>query len=341
MRVAINGFGRIGRPSFKVLLEKEGAEVVAINDLGEIESLAYLLKYDTAYGVYNREVRTKILPEEEYNLLLVDGKEIKVYSQPEPEKLPWAELGVDVVLECTGFFKERSKAEKHLKAGARKVIISAPTKDETIKTIVRGVNEDSISEDDNILSNASCTTNCIAPVMKVLEDAFGVEKSLMSTIHSYTSTQNLVDGASKKDLRRGRAAAQNVVPSTTGAAIATTKTLPALTGLFDGMAYRVPTLVGSISEVVALLKKEVTAEEVNDVLKEASKGKLKGILAVTAEALVTRDIVGNPHSAIVQEELTKVVAGNLVKVVAWYDNEWGYSNRLVELAEYVGRKFKA
>ena len=339
MKVAINGFGRIGRPSFKVLLEKEGVEVVAINDLGEIESLAYLLKYDTAYGVYSREIATKDLPDKEYNLLLVDDREIKVYSQPAPEKLPWAELGVDVVLECTGFFKERAKAEKHLQAGARKVVISAPTKDETIKTVVRGVNEKEISENDNILSNASCTTNCIAPVMKVLEDVFGVEKSLMSTIHSYTSTQNLVDGASKKDLRRGRAAAQNVVPSTTGAAIATTKTLPALTGLFDGMAYRVPTLVGSISEVVALLKKEATAEEINDALREASQRELSGILAVTSEALVTHDIVGNPHSAIVQEDLTKVVAGNLVKVVAWYDNEWGYSNRLVELAEYIGKNF--
>ena len=337
MKLAINGFGRIGRPSLKIALEKEGVEVVAINDLGDINTLAYLLKYDTAYGVYNKEVSVQELPEEEYNLLIVDGQEIIVYANREPEKLPWEELGIDVVLECTGFFRDREGASGHLKAGAKKVVISAPTKDETIKTIVQGVNDNIITPEDDILSNASCTTNCIAPVMKVLEDAFGVEKSLMSTIHSYTSTQNLVDGASQKDPRRGRAAAQNVVPASTGAAIATTKTLPELENKFDGMAFRIPTLVGSISDIVAVLKKEVTVEEVNQACQIASQENLQNILEVTDKPLVTHDIIGNPHSAIMQSELTKVIAGNLVKVVAWYDNEWGYSNRLVELGMLVGR----
>ena len=337
MKLAINGFGRIGRPSLKIALEKEGVEVIAINDLGDINTLAYLLKYDTAYGVYNKEVSVKELPEEEYNLLIIDGQEIKVYANREPEKLPWGELGVDVVLECTGFFRDSEGAGGHLKAGAKKVVISAPTKDEAIKTVVLGVNDNTITAENNIISNASCTTNCIAPVMKVLNDSFGVEKSLMSTIHSYTSTQNLVDGASKKDPRRGRAAAQNVVPASTGAAIATTKTLPELEGKFDGMAFRVPTLVGSISDVVAILKKDVTIEEVNQACRKFSQTDLQGILEVTDEPLVTHDIIGNPHSSIVQSDLTKVVDGNLVKVVAWYDNEWGYSNRLVELGMLVGR----
>jgi glyceraldehyde 3-phosphate dehydrogenase len=218
------------------------------------------------------------------------------------------------------------------------VIISAPTKDEQIKTIVLGVNHNEITAEDQILSNASCTTNCIAPIMKVLEDNFGVEKSLMSTIHSYTSTQNLVDGDSKKDLRRGRAAAQNTIPASTGAAIATTKTLPQLIDKFDGMAFRVPTVVGSISDVVAVVKREVTVGGINDALTKSAQENLKGILSVTDEPLVTHDIIGNPHSVIVQTELTKVIGGNLVKVVGWYDNEWGYSNRLVELAEFVGKK---
>lgn len=336
-KIAINGFGRIGRPSLKIILEKPELEIAAINDLGEINSLAYLLKYDTAYGVYNKEVSVKELPEEEYNLLIVDGKEIKVYANKEPEKLPWADLEVDVVLECTGFFKDTESAGGHLRAGAKKVVISAPTKDEKIKTIVLGVNHNEITVEDHIFSNASCTTNCIAPIMKVLEDNFGVEKSLMSTIHSYTSTQNLVDGASRKDLRRGRAAAQNIIPASTGAAIATTKALPQLENKFDGMAFRVPTVVGSISDVVAVLKREVTVDEVNEALTKMASEELKGILEVTAEPLVTHDIIGNPHSSIVQTELTKVTGGNLVKVVAWYDNEWGYSNRLVEMAEYVGK----
>ncbi len=334
-KVAINGFGRIGRPSLKIILEKPDLEIVAINDLGEINSLAYLLKYDTAYGVYNKNIEVKEFPAEEYNLLVVGDKEIKVYAEKEPEKLPWGELGVDVVLECTGFFRDRVGAEGHLRAGAKKVVISAPTKDETIKTVVLGVNHQEIVPEDTILSNASCTTNCIAPVMKVLEDNFGIEKSLMSTIHSYTSTQNLVDGASKKDLRRGRAAAQNIIPASTGAAIATGKVIPDLMDKFDGMAFRVPTLVGSVVDIVAILKKDVTVEDVNRAIVEAGEGDLEGIIEPTKTPLVSHDIVGNPHSSIVQLELTKVISNNLIKVVAWYDNEWGYSNRLVELAEYI------
>jgi glyceraldehyde 3-phosphate dehydrogenase len=336
-KIAINGFGRIGRPSLKIILEKPGMEIVAINDLGDINSLAYLLKYDTAYGVYNKTVEVEELPEEKYNFLIIDGQKIKVYANKEPEKLPWGELEVDVVLECTGFFKDTKSAGGHLRAGAKKVVISAPTKDEKIKTIVLGVNHNKITAEDEIFSNASCTTNCIAPIMKVLEDSFGVEKSLMSTIHSYTSTQNLVDGASRGDLRRGRAAAQNTIPASTGAAIATTKALPQLKGKFDGMAFRVPTVVGSISDVVAVVKRDVTIEEINEALTKMAQEELKGILEVTAEPLVTHDIIGNPHSSIVQTELTKVIGGNLVKVVGWYDNEWGYSNRLVELAEFVGK----
>jgi glyceraldehyde 3-phosphate dehydrogenase len=271
----------------------------------------------------------------EYNLLKIDDATIKVYANREPEKLPWKKLEVDVVLECTGFFKDRESAGGHLRAGAKKVVISAPVKDESIKMIVLGVDEKTITTEDDILSNASCTTNCIAPVMKVLDENFGVEKSLMSTIHSYTSTQNLVDG-SHKDFRRGRAAAQNIVPTSTGAAIATTKTLPQLKDKFDGMAFRVPTLDGSLTDVVALLKDDVTESEVNEVLTRSASSEMQGIIQTTAEPLVLRDIIGNPHSSIVQTDLTKVIGGNLVKVIVWYDNEWGYSNRLVELAELVG-----
>ncbi|MDA3814862.1 MAG: type I glyceraldehyde-3-phosphate dehydrogenase [Patescibacteria group bacterium] len=332
MKVAINGFGRIGRPVTKIALENPELEVVAVNDLVDIDNLAYLLKYDTAYGVYQHDVEVKD------GNLIVAGKEIKVFSEKDPANLPWEELGVDIVFECTGFFKDEESAGAHLKAGAKKVVISAPTKDEKVKTVVMGCNEDEISEENRILSMASCTTNCIAPIMKVLEEKFGIEKSLMSTIHSYTSTQSLVDGPGKKDLRRGRAAAQNIVPSTTGAAIATAKTLPSLEGKFDGMAFRVPSLTGSISDVVAVLKKDVTEEEINKAFEEASMGDLKGIIQTTSEALVSSDIVKSIYSSIIQTDLTKVVDGNMVKVVGWYDNEWGYSNRLIDTAVFL-KKF--
>ncbi len=330
-KIAINGFGRIGRPSFKIALENPELEIVAINDLGELENLAYLLKYDSVFGVYSNSVKIKD------NNLVVRGQEIKVFSEKEPEKLPWKELGVEVVLECTGVFTDFEGAEKHLKAGAKKVLISAPTKDDKIKTIVIGCNEKEITPQDNILSMASCTTNCIAPMIKVLEDNFGVEKSLMSTVHSYTSTQSLVDGPATKDFRRGRAAAENIAPSTTGAAIAATKALPSLENRFDGLAFRIPTPAGSISDVVVLLKKNSTVEEINLAFKKAEENELKGILRTTEEQLVSSDIVGDPSSCIIQLDLTKVIGGNLVKVVGWYDNEWGYSNRLVELAEIVGK----
>ncbi len=326
MKVAINGFGRIGRPVTKIGLENPNIEVVAINDLGSVESLAYLLKYDTSYGVYPKDVQIKD------GNLIVNGKEIKIFSEMDPKKLPWKKMGVEVVFECTGVFKDRAGASAHLEAGAKQVLISSPTKDESLKTIVLGVNDKDIMDGDEILSMASCTTNCIAPIMKVLEDKFGIEKSLMTTIHSYTATQALIDGPSKKDHREGRSAALNIIPSTTGAAKATSKTIPALEGIFDGMAFRVPTAVGSVSDVVALLKKNVTAEEVNEALEDAAKGAMNGIMFVTDEPLVSHDIVGSSYSTIVQKELTNVVGGNLVKVVAWYDNEWGYSTRLVDLA---------
>jgi len=325
MKIAINGFGRIGRSAFKIALEK-GLELVAINDLGELENLAYLLRYDSAYGKYDKKVEIR------ENKFLIDGREILVLAEKDPANLPWKELEVDVVLECTGIFTDRESCQKHLKAGAKKVIISAPTKDETVKTVVIGCNEKEITKADDILSMASCTTNCVAPMIKVIEENFGVEKSMMSTIHSYTATQMLVDGpGGKKDLRRGRAAAQNVVPSTTGAAVAATLTLPTLKGKFDGMAFRVPTITGSISDIVVLTKKETTVEEINKALKLAAENELAGIMEVTDEPLVSKDIIGNSHSCIVQLDLTNVVGKNLVKIVGWYDNEWGYANRLVDL----------
>jgi glyceraldehyde 3-phosphate dehydrogenase len=326
MKIAINGFGRIGRPVFKIAMDHPEVEVVAINDLTDLDNLAYLLKYDTVYGVYEHNVEIKD------NNLLVSGKEIKCFKEKDPKNLPWEDLGVDLVIESTGIFKDRESAGAHLEAGAGKVLISAPTKDQNIKTIVYGVNEEELAKEDKIISNASCTTNCIAPMMKVLDQAFGVEKSLMSTIHSYTSTQSIVDGPSGKDLRRGRAAAYNVVPTSTGAAKAAALTMPQLEDVFDGMAYRVPTLAGSASDIVAVLKKDASEEEVNQAFREAESGQLKDVLKTSQEPLVSHDILGSHYSAIVQTDLTKVVGGNLVKAVGWYDNEWGYSARMIDLA---------
>lgn len=329
IKVAINGFGRIGRPSLKIIEERGDMEVVAINDLSSIESLAYLLKYDSAFGVYSKEISS------DDKHLIIDGKKIPVISEKDPSKLPWKKMEVDVVLECTGFFTKREGAEGHIKAGAKKVVISAPAKDDTIKTFVMGVNSDEMSGEENIISNASCTTNCLAPMVKVLNDKFGVEKALMSTIHSYTSTQSTVDRADAKDGRKGRAAAQNIIPTSTGAAVATTLVIPDVAGSFDGMAYRVPTLVGSASDLTVVLKKDATEDEINSAFEEAAEGNMKGIIQVTDEALVSHDIVGNPYSSIIQKDLTKVVGGNLVKAVGWYDNEWGYSNRLVDMAKHL------
>jgi len=330
LRVAINGFGRIGRSAFKVAVEKHSdkLEIVGINDLTDSKTLAHLLKYDSNYGVWLHEVGY------DETHIKVDGKDFEVFKEKEPAHLPWGKLNVAAVIESTGKFTDKEGASLHIKAGAKKVIISAPGKGEGIPTLVLGVNEDNYKGED-IVNNASCTTNCISPVVKVINDKFGVLKAAMTTIHAYTHDQNLQD-SSHKDLRRARAAAVNMVPTSTGAAKATTEAIPALKGLFDGMSIRVPIIVGSISDITFLLKKKVTIEAVNQALEEAAEGKLKGILAVTDEPIVSSDIVGRSESAIVDMGLTQVVDGDLVKVFAWYDNEWGYSNRLVEQVINVG-----
>lgn len=333
IKVAINGFGRIGRHTFKVASKNSELEVVAVNDLTDPRTLAHLLKYDTAYPNFEGEVSF-----DEENLI-VNGKKIRVFAEKEPENLPWGDLEIDVVVESTGVFSSKEEAGRHLKAGAKRVIISAPAKGEEVSTYLRGVNDEQY-EDQEIIDNASCTTNCAAPVIRVLNDIFGVEKAFLTTVHSYTADQRLQD-APHKDLRRARAAAQNMVPTSTGAAISTTKAIPELEGKFDGISIRVPTLSVSLTDFVAVLKKDATAEEVNKAFTEASQGYLKNILAVSSEPLVSSDYIGNPHSAIVDLEFTKVVGGNLVKVLAWYDNEWGYANRLVEMVEQVGKKIKA
>ncbi len=332
IKIAINGFGRIGRAAFKVILDGTGAEVVAINDLTDNETLAHLLKYDTVYGVYDKEVKAL------KDGISVSGKKYKILAEKDPAKLPWKELGVDVVLECTGFFTKYEDAEKHIFAGARKVIISAPSKSKEVNTYVMGVNDNKIKKNEKIISNASCTTNCIAPVMKVLEDEFGIEYSLMTTIHAYTADQNLVDGPHRGgDLRRARAAATNIAPTTTGAAIAVTKIIPSLLEKFDGLAVRTPVLVGSLSDITALLKKDVDIDKVNNAFKKAAKkASYKNILSVNSASIVSSDIIKNPYSTIVDLPLTKVVGKKLVKVIAWYDNEWAYSNRLAELAIKIG-----
>lgn len=330
-KIAINGFGRIGRAAFKIALEKPELEVVAINDLTQPKILAHLLKYDTAYGTYSLEVAAT------ENALIVGGKTYPVFAEPDPKKLPWGNLGVEVVLECTGRFTDKDGASQHLAAGAKKVILSAPVKgdDGSVPTFLIGVNDDHY-QGETVLSNASCTTNCLAPVAKVMQETFGIAKALMTTIHSYTADQNLQDGP-HKDLRRARAAAQNMVPTTTGAALAVTEVMPELKGLFDGLSVRVPTIVVSLTDFTFVLKRKVTKEEINGALVEASKQpQYAGILTVTEVPLVSSDFIGNPASVTVDLALTKVVDGDLVKIVAWYDNEWGYSNRLVEMALRVG-----
>lgn len=331
-KLAINGFGRIGRNAFKIAFDRKDLEIVAINDLTDTKTLAHLLKHDSSYGEYHHEVSYS---EDE---LIVDGTHIKVLAEKEPANLPWSEYGVDVVIESTGFFVDPAKARAHIDpAGAKKVVISAPAKGEGAETIVLGVNDDKIASAPDIVSNASCTTNCITPVMGVLESHFGIEKAMMTTVHSYTASQRLQD-APAKDLREARAAAENIVPTTTGASIAAGKALPAIDGKFGGLSVRVPTPVVSMSDFVVLLKRDVTVEEVNDVFKAAAKEPFyQGILDVTDEELVSSDFKGNAHSCIVDLPLTAVVGGNMLKVVAWYDNEWGYSNRLVELTADVAK----
>lgn len=333
IRVGINGFGRIGRQSMKAMLERhpQDIEVVAVNDLTDTKTNAHLLKYDSTYGRFPGEV------EATENSLIVNGHPIKVLAQRNPAEIPWGDLGVDIVIESTGFFTDADKAAAHLKGGAKKVIISAPAKGEDI-TIVLGVNEQMYNpEKHNIISNASCTTNCLAPTVKVLNDTFGIEYGLMNTIHSYTNDQRILDQV-HKDLRRARAAGANIIPTTTGAARALALVIPELKGRFDGMSLRVPTITVSVVDFVATLRQGVTKEAVNAAFKEAAVGALKGILDITDEPLVSSDFRGDSHSAIVDGLSTMVVGNNMVKVIAWYDNEWGYSCRVADLTDYVGKK---
>lgn len=331
IKLAINGFGRIGRAACKVALEHDEIELVAINDLGETGNLAYLLRYDSVYGRYSRFVKA------EDNGLIVGEAKIKVYSEADPKKLPWGELGIDVVIESTGAFNDKAGAAGHIEAGAKKVIISAPTKDESIATIVLGVNDEELTGND-IISNASCTTNNAAPVVKVLDESFGIKKAMLTTVHAYTATQSLVDGPAKNDWRRGRAAGVNITPSSTGAAVAAALAYPKIKGKFDGVALRVPVPVVSISDFVILVKKKVTVEDINAAFEDAAdKGGDKGVLGVTSEPVASSDFIGDPRSAIVDLAMTRVVDGDLVKVMAWYDNEWGYSNRLIEQVILLGK----
>ncbi len=333
VRVAINGFGRIGRQVFKVLFEKyrDQVEVVAVNDLTDVKTLAHLLKYDSNYGKFDADIRT------EGDYILVDDVKIKVLAEPDPAKLPWKDLNIDIVVESTGRFRERDKAAKHLEAGAKKVIISAPAKGEDI-TIVLGVNHEKYDpEKHHIISNASCTTNCLAPVAKILNDKFGIKRGLMTTVHSYTNDQRILD-LPHKDLRRARAAAINIIPTTTGAAAAIGKVIPELNGKLDGMAMRVPTSTVSIVDLTVELEKSVTAEEINKAMKEAAEGELKGILGYSEEPLVSSDYKGDPRSSIFDALETKVIDGTFVKVLSWYDNEWGYSNRVADLIVYIASK---
>lgn len=337
IKVAINGFGRIGRNAFKVALEKHAdeLEIVGINDLTSPAVLAHLLKYDSSYGVWNHEVSS------DETSIIVDNKKYPVLKELEPAKLPWKDLNVDVVIESTGRFTSRDGASGHLRAGAKTVVISAPAKE--IPTFVLGVNADKYSGEE-IINNASCTTNCISPVVSIIDEVFGVAKALMTTVHGVTAEQNLVDGpppgGKSNDLRRARAAYVNIIPTSTGAAVATTEVLPQLKGLFDGRALRVPIITGSITDITLVLKKKATVEEVNEAIKKACEDpKYKGIVAWSEGQLVSSDIIGRPESAIVDLPLTQVVDGDLLKIFAWYDNEYGYSNRLIEQVINVGKSF--
>jgi glyceraldehyde 3-phosphate dehydrogenase len=337
IRVAINGFGRIGRAFLKIAWENPSLEIVAVNDLGSLESLAYLLKYDTVYRTWKHDVK------EGEGSIVIDGKMVKFVSEKDTTKLPWKELDIDVVVESTGLFTAYEKAKFHLDCGAKKVVISAPSKGDGSfpgDTILLGVNEDKFGTCD-VTSNASCTTNAASPLIGILDEALGIEKALLSTTHAYTGTQALVDGPSKKDLREGRAAAQNIVPSSTGAAIAVTKAYPSLVGLFDGISIRVPVPAGSIVDITFISKKSTTAEEVNEILKTASKSdRWSKVFAITEEPLVSSDILGDSHASIADLEMTRVVGGNLVKVLAWYDNEMGYTYTLVDHVIKTGASIK-
>ncbi|MBL7884132.1 MAG: type I glyceraldehyde-3-phosphate dehydrogenase [Bacteroidia bacterium] len=329
IKVAINGFGRIGRITFRILLERNNIEVVAINDLTDSTTLAHLLKYDSVH----RKINATVVAEEK--TLIVNGKKINVYAEKDPVNLPWKTLGVDVVIESTGFFLDKETAGKHITAGAKKVILSAPPKTNDIKTVVLGINDHILSPEDVIISNASCTTNCAAPMIKVLDENWGVEDGYITTVHSYTGDQRLHD-APHKDLRRARAAAISIVPTSTGAAKAITKIFPHLKGKLGGCGMRVPVPDGSLTDITCVLKKEATVEEINAAFKKAAETNLKGILEYTEDPIVSIDIVGNTHSCIYDAEFTSVV-GNMIKVIGWYDNEYGYSSRLADLIVKISK----
>jgi len=324
VRVAINGLGRIGRATMKIVLEKPGMELVAVNDLVPPENLAYLLKYDSVYGRYEKKVG------HEKNALVIDNKKYKVFNEKKPEDLPWGDLGIDIVFECTGLFTKKEEMQKHLKAGAKKVILSAPSKSEDLGTVVHGVNK--TGEDIKMISCASCTTNCITPVVEVMSRRIGIKKAIMTTIHAYTSTQSIVDGPNKK-VRRGRAGAGNLVPTSTGAAKATTKALPQFKGKFDGVAVRAPVIVGSIADIVFLTEKNTSVDEINKIFKEeALSQRYKKVLGVTEDPIVSSDIIKDPRASVIDLSMTQVVDGDMVKVMSWYDNEWGYVNQMIREA---------
>ncbi len=330
VRVAINGFGRIGRAVFRIIAERPdaGIEVVAINDLADGDVLAYLLKNDSVMGQFAGDVHTAD------GVMTAGGHTVQMLFEPDPTKLPWAELNVDVVVEATGIFRTREKAAMHIEAGAKKVLLTVPAKDEVDATVVLGVNGDSLEPGDQVISNASCTTNCLAPVAKVLNDSFGLKRGVMTTVHAYTNDQRLAD-VPHSDLRRARAATENIIPTTTGAARAVGLVLPELAGKLDGMAMRVPVPDGSIVDLVVELESDVTVEQVNAAMKAAADGELEGVLQYSEEPLVSTDIIGNPYSSIFDANATQVMDGRFVKIVSWYDNEWGYSNRVVDLIELV------
>jgi glyceraldehyde 3-phosphate dehydrogenase len=330
IKVGINGFGRIGRNVFRVIAKRGNIDVLAINDLTDAKTLAFLLKYDSVHGKFKGDIEPKD------NSIAVKGKEIKLLKEKDPANLPWKDLGVEVVIESTGIFTKRSDCEKHLDAGARKVILSAPSKDKLDATIVIGVNTNALKPEHKIVSNASCTTNCLAPLAKVINENFEIEKGLMTTIHAYTNDQRVTD-LMHSDLRRARAAAINIIPTTTGAAKAIGEVIPELKGKLDGMAMRVPVVNGSVTDLVALVKKNVSVEDINNVMKDAANKELKGILEYCEDPIVSSDIIGNEHSCIFDAGSTYVVDGNLIKVVGWYDNEWGYSNRMVDLIELIAK----
>ncbi|MBM4054700.1 MAG: type I glyceraldehyde-3-phosphate dehydrogenase [Planctomycetes bacterium] len=331
VRIGINGFGRIGRNVFRVISKRNNIDVVAINDLADANSLAMLLKYDSIHGRFDGSVQTK------ENALQVNGKEVKLLMEKDPSRLPWKSLGVDIVIESTGIFTSRADCAKHLDAGAKKVLLSAPAKDKIDATIVVGVNNKDLKPEHKIVSNASCTTNCLAPLAKVMHESFGIEKGLMTTIHAYTNDQRIIDFM-HKDIRRARAAALNIIPTTTGAAKAIGEVIPALKGKLDGLAMRVPVPNGSVTDLVALVSKDVDKEAINAAMKSAAEGGLKGILEYCEDPIVSSDIIGNTHSSIFDSALTYVIDKRMVKVVSWYDNEWGFSNRMVDLIELMSRQ---